>query len=136
MVEVVMECVYFVSRVPKNDKIGLIKIGRTVDLEKRVATFRTSMPDVWVIAVIRGAGKEKEQELHHRFAAHREAGEWFRPHPELLDFVHQCVRDEHADTRKLFEIEERFHGDGVTVDDIRWLLDIACELMLQTRRRV
>jgi DNA-binding transcriptional regulator YiaG len=66
---------------------GPIKIGRTIDLRKRMASFQCVSPvPLRVLAVMPG-GPLAEFELHGRFAAHRTYGEWFNPSPVLVTYI-------------------------------------------------
>ena len=51
-------------------------------------------PDTLTVlgAVVCEKPDELERELHARFADHRSHGEWFRPSPELLDYVAEHAR--------------------------------------------
>jgi len=63
---------------------GPIKIGISVDPQKRLKTLQTAHPfRLELLCVFAGAGK-KEANYHSRFAAHRLHGEWFEPHPDIL----------------------------------------------------
>lgn len=66
-----------------------IKIGFTdaPDAEARVAALQTGNSSELVLLTSFNGGREKESELHRRFAAHRIAGEWFHPAPELVKFI-------------------------------------------------
>jgi hypothetical protein len=65
---------------------GLIKIGKTQDLNKRITSF--SHPDVEVLATEPGY-TVLESKLHRRFADHQVRGEWFRPHPDLMGYIEE-----------------------------------------------
>jgi len=66
---------------------GLIKIGYTIDLDKRLRTVQahSSVP-AKVIGTMRGS-YEIEQEIHSKFASFRKHGEWFVPSDSLLSFI-------------------------------------------------
>lgn len=66
-------------------RIGdLVKIGKTLDLKKRVTGF--SYPGIEVLATEPGY-TERETLLHHRFQKYRYSGEWFRYGSELRQYV-------------------------------------------------
>jgi hypothetical protein len=66
---------------------GLIKIGYTIDLDKRLRTVQAHSPvPVKVIGTMRGS-YEIEQEIHSKFASFRKHGEWFAPSERLLSFM-------------------------------------------------
>lgn len=79
----ITEVVYFV----RAGSDGLIKIGTTSDVEKRLAKMQTdSGVDLVLIGVLTG-GQELERKLHEQFSLYRARGEWFFPHSEILTFV-------------------------------------------------
>lgn len=67
---------------------GPIKIGYTAGpVSRRLAALQTSHPDrLRLLAEIEG-DRAVEAGLHRRFVAHRRQGEWFAPHPELIEFI-------------------------------------------------
>jgi uncharacterized protein YozE (UPF0346 family) len=71
-----------------------IKIGITSGrVEKRMATVQTARGHkLSVLATIPGTTKF-ERALHERFAQHRLKGEWFRPHPDILEYIAQLQGD-------------------------------------------
>lgn len=75
--------VYFVQ----GETIPLIKIGIAKNFGLRFSSLQTGSPDTLrILAVIPGS-REKEIELHKRFSRLRVRGEWFRPEPELLNYI-------------------------------------------------
>lgn len=75
--------VYFI----KSKKSGLIKIGRSINPDKRFNAIRTMSPDELVLL---GSIPEKvmtESELHKKFSHLRKHGEWFEGDDELWDFI-------------------------------------------------
>ena len=77
--------VYFVQ---SGDKHGPIKIGYADNGRSRVSALQTGNPDTLkVLAFIESTSPSMETELHARFAGLRLRGEWFRPEPELLDYI-------------------------------------------------
>ncbi len=105
--------VYFVER--RSDKA--IKIGRAVDVYKRIASFKTVAQDVVLLGFISGDAK-KERGLHRQFESHRIAREWFAPHPSIYNFIidyaiEALPSEEQAEMREY--IEDRasaFRSDG------------------------
>jgi Meiotically up-regulated gene 113 len=65
---------------------GMIKIGFTQNLEKRVQSFRSNHGEVTLLATEKGT-RETEALRHTRFGPHRQYGEWFSPTPELLEHI-------------------------------------------------
>jgi hypothetical protein len=64
---------------------GLIKIGLTVDLGKRFSALKSSCPAELTLLGFEHGRREEEKALHRRFAEHRMSGEWFSPHPDIMD---------------------------------------------------
>lgn len=75
--------VYFVM----SGENGLIKIGWTADLRKRVLELRSQNAGaLHVLGAIVGSNV-LERQYHEEFAPLRHHGEWFWPHWALLDFL-------------------------------------------------
>lgn len=73
--------VYFIAA----PQVQLMKIGMTGDLAERATTLRDmNAARLELIGFINDVGRTVEREWHAKHAAHRERGEWFRPHHELL----------------------------------------------------
>lgn len=67
--------------------LGLIKIGYSSDVKKRIETLQTGCPDeIDLLRTIPGS-VELERAIHGRFAASRVRGEWFTPSAELMQFI-------------------------------------------------
>ena len=76
--------VYFI----KCKETGLIKIGYTTDITKRVSGVRKDRGNpVELLGTIKKNGRQLEQILHIRFMKSRHKGEWFNPTEDLVDFV-------------------------------------------------
>lgn len=72
---------YFVA-----DSQGAIKIGRSYSIRERMGQFQRDRDgEITLLAIIPGG--DIERELHHRFAHLRIDGEWYRPEPEILEFI-------------------------------------------------
>lgn len=65
---------------------GLIKIGKTSrGVKERRGLLQIGSPDkLHILKFIKG---DREEVYHEKFAHLREHGEWFRPAPELLEFI-------------------------------------------------
>lgn len=75
--------VYFIE----SKEAGLIKIGRSINPDKRFNAIRTMSPDELVLL---GSIPEKvmtESELHKKFSHLRKHGEWFEGDDELWSFI-------------------------------------------------
>ena len=81
--------VYFIG---SEDGSGLIKIGTSSDVQARLRCLQTGSPvKLSLLADIDG-DSFVELRLHHKFAPHREHGEWFRRHPDVLRVI-ETVRE-------------------------------------------
>ncbi|MGX5770801.1 GIY-YIG nuclease family protein [Microbacterium trichothecenolyticum] len=67
---------------------GAVKIGTTVDVEKRLARLQRDRPRaaLVVLATEKGGARE-EAERHHRFRESRLAHEWFALTPDLQEHI-------------------------------------------------
>lgn len=63
---------------------GACKIGLARDVLKRVAYLQINQPATLRLLHAFDGGRAAETELHRRFAAHRQKGEWFDAAPEIL----------------------------------------------------
>jgi hypothetical protein len=67
---------------------GNLKIGRATDVRHRLVGIQVgTWEEVALLVAVSASAVEPEAELHARFAAHRIRGEWYRPAPELLEWV-------------------------------------------------
>lgn len=66
---------------------GPIKIGTSEQVERRIRSLQSSIPQpLRLLGTVLG-GHARERELHRQFEALRIQGEWFRPEAPLLDFI-------------------------------------------------
>lgn len=75
------EVVYFVQ----HGCCGPIKIGKTRDIEKRMSTMEADAPEPLKLVLM--LSDATEAQMHKRFAGLRGRGEWFKPAPQLVEFV-------------------------------------------------
>lgn len=75
--------VYFVQR---GDN-GPIKIGVSYDVIARVKTLQTGCAETLTLLRVAEAGAYAEAELHAKLRQHRLSGEWFMPHPDVLECI-------------------------------------------------
>lgn len=74
---------------------GFVKIGYSVDVERRVAALRCGSPyELTVIGVLAGFDEDEEAALHKRFAHLRTRGEWFAEEGELAEFIKSLRSEE------------------------------------------
>jgi len=85
--------IYFVQRAD-----GLIKVGFSDDFENRFDRLSKSHPGLKVIRVIEG-DRRREKSFHHALRSHHEYGEWFRPEPEVFDFIENVEDGNSADVQ-------------------------------------
>ena len=74
--------IYFVQA-----ETGQIKIGIANNVAKRFSNLRGSSPVALKLLLTVPGGINAECELHHQFREHRLHGEWFRPHPDILEKI-------------------------------------------------
>jgi len=74
--------VYFIRRPD-----GLIKIGFSKDPQSRRSALAGQSGVMLEMLATKPGDRSEEQALHRRFAAHRVTGEWFRPAPELCEYI-------------------------------------------------
>ena len=78
-----VSCVYFVQA----KKMGLIKIGYSTNVQKRLGALSTGCPDALELLCVVKGDQKLESKVHQKFAEDRVKGEWFNPSPGLLAFI-------------------------------------------------
>lgn len=70
-----------------------VKIGYSVDPEKRFATIAGALPQKVVLLRVMEGSIEDERFYHEHFKQHRVEGtrEWYYPHVEVLEFIDMPV---------------------------------------------
>lgn len=87
-----VDVVYFAQR----HSDGLVKIGHTTDLKRRMQRLRRDECDRAITVIgVRAGGHRLEQWLHRLFAGDRVRGEWFRPSDRVLQAAAGQPVDEH-----------------------------------------
>jgi hypothetical protein len=82
-----------------------IKIGCTIDVDKRLRVLQTGCPEVLRVLLILPRGDYQiETKLHKQFAKRRIQGEWFEYAPEIAYFIQKRLE---ARVR-LKELEEEY----------------------------
>lgn len=66
---------------------GAIKIGRTDDVYARLDTLQTANAEELRLLLFIDGDRALETTFHAHFVKDHIRGEWFRPSPELLQFV-------------------------------------------------
>tara|TARA_Y100000034_G_scaffold136776_1_gene215663 strand:- start:3316 stop:4029 length:714 start_codon:yes stop_codon:yes gene_type:complete len=78
--------IYFVRALPD----GPIKVGHSSNVPERLKQLQQSSPqNLAVIKTVEG-GFAEERALHEKFNKYRLHGEWFSPHPSLINFIETC----------------------------------------------
>lgn len=78
--------VYFVQL----GRRGLIKIGYSTDLNARVRALVSGHPSLRLIGSIPGTRLD-EAAWHKQWQHLRSTGEWFRPHPTLVNAIGEAI---------------------------------------------
>lgn len=78
--------VYFI----RSEQADMIKIGYTTDIAQRLNNLQTASPFSLKLLISVPGTLEDERNLHKLFDSCRGHGEWFAPHPELLEFIDTC----------------------------------------------
>jgi hypothetical protein len=114
--------VYFV----RFGEAGPIKIGRTDgDPMNRLAALQTAVPEeLSLVATMPGVLPSTEMALHFRFKHLRLRGEWFKPEPDLMDYI--------RDYAKPWTTEQPDSSGDKDVEDSRPILPAEVE---ELRRR-
>lgn len=66
---------------------GAIKIGYSVNPEKRLKELQTGYPDTLVMLLMIPGSEATERALHRQFEASRLKGEWFRPDACIIEKI-------------------------------------------------
>jgi len=69
---------------------NLIKIGFTIDVQKRISCIRTMSPSPVKLLGFMEGGRDKESALHKKFASTRMHGEWFKKTDSLLNLIREA----------------------------------------------
>lgn len=75
--------IYFVEAIGTNR----VKIGLSINIESRIATLQTGCPVKLAILHAECGGKQRENQLHHQFAADWCHGEWFVFSDAIREYV-------------------------------------------------
>lgn len=75
--------VYFAQ----DDVTGLIKIGRSRNVTRRIAHLRWETKHPIRLLISTPGGSDAETALHDQFTSHRVHGEWFRSSPGMVAVI-------------------------------------------------
>lgn len=64
-----------------------IKIGFATDWQARIKGLQVANPRTLTPLLVLEGSHRFERQLHQLFKAHRVKGEWFRPSPEIAEYV-------------------------------------------------
>jgi len=70
---------------------NVVKIGFSTNPRGRVKSLRTARPEASFICKIVKGGPATERKFHERFAAYRQAGEWFDLSGDLARYLERCI---------------------------------------------
>lgn len=111
--------IYFI----REEASGQIKIGYANDPWVRLRNFQTASPFGVEIVALEEGGAGREAELHRQFATSLSRGEWFRPTPDLTDYMAALGDPERpADTRSL---RTRAFWGGLSAAEVSRLVKIS-----------
>jgi hypothetical protein len=87
---------------------GPIKVGHTVDLDRRLAEIQLCSPGkVNLIGAVEG-DRRTEAYFHRRFAEHRAFGEWYQRHCDVSEYINRVVSDGPAAIPEAFRKKAEF----------------------------
>lgn len=93
--------VYFIS------DGAFIKIGKAVDVNKRLATLQSGNPRPLKVEAYVGGGYRLETIYHRRFSSLRVNNEWFRFDEEIVSEIHRLKQGKKPNTIDLEESYEQ-----------------------------
>lgn len=83
--------VYFIG----DSSAGTIKIGYSKNLAQRLSQLQTATTNELQLLGSLVGGSRLERRLHEQFSSLRVRGEWFRPGPELIQYLREhCISQE------------------------------------------
>jgi hypothetical protein len=77
------QIVYFI----RSELTGLVKIGTTISLRKRMSSLRNSHPGALTVLGTMPGTNQTESDIHHLFASDRIDREWFKASIRLESFI-------------------------------------------------
>ncbi|UNZ20599.1 GIY-YIG nuclease family protein [Streptomyces sp. 891-h] len=92
-----------------------VKIGRSVDVQKRLKEIQRMSPVPLQVLWIHPGGHELETNLHRHFKARRSHGEWFTFDDDPLEMVRRAVAERPWDAKRLLAVPRTFRGPAQAV---------------------
>lgn len=106
---------------------GPIKIGRTEDLETRLAGLQVSNHEELVVLCSVKSHKDLEPELHALLDKYRVRGEWFEPSKDVLEVMSLIKTGDHVEVSKRIN---KLNLGTRKYDDRRFPFDSGSSLVL------
>jgi len=76
--------VYFIG----NEELGIVKIGISNDVERRLSDIQVSFPyDLKILAVLENKTTQLEKYLHDKFEKYNKRGEWYELSKEIKEYI-------------------------------------------------
>ena len=86
--------------VVRSEPSGNLKIGITADPKLRLSQMQVGAWETLALVLTIPGDPESEQSLHRRFRKHRIQGEWFRPSPEVLEWIEEVGTYGHGEASR------------------------------------
>lgn len=80
-----------------------IKVGYSVDVNKRMAAYRTHNPNTELLRVSPKGGKRLEKSLHKRLSKYHISGEWFDYSIEVLKLINDQLDNFESGVRTVIQ---------------------------------
>lgn len=104
-----------------------IKIGHSIDVEKRLKALQTSSPETFVLLASVPGDTRAEFFFHSLVSRHRISGEWFKPAPELLLLIDDIKAKGEEVIPPLFRLrkdvvhKKKIDGNEIIQTCLRWI---------------
>lgn len=114
--------VYFIQA----DYGGAVKIGLTDDVERRLRQLQCASATPLTLRLVIDGDQKAEVKYHKQFAPAHLRGEWFRPVPELVEFMNRVERA--CDSRKAY-------SRGYQTGQSRILEEVTCPACIELQAK-
>lgn len=95
-----------------------IKIGRAVDVNRRLSTLQTDNADNLRILFVKHGSGDQELAIHRLFKYIRVNGEWFEKHKDIYDYIECIKRYENKPREVNWGIKLRTRHFNYLMDDL------------------